>query len=321
MKRILVITSVIIASIYLGICYYFSSRIIIPGRAEVPELFKMSEPYAKAKEVTFRTRDYLTLSGWYLENPKDGDCGIILLHGRNSSRYGMRHWMPYFWAKGCDLLAYDHRAHGESEGDYGTFGIYESYDLLEAHDWLKDKADLSDDQIGWVGASWGAATALQTEMTETQPMFILADSPYKDLDAAVMERAIRDYGDWVKALVPTIYWMVQSRAEFNPYITSTEEKAKNVNVPTLLIHSQTDQATSSDQSVAIADVMDQDILTFHHTDWGSLHCKDVQDEPEKYGQLIDDFLAANDLLQPIPEDTLIEKRRLKDRSLISSEIR
>jgi pimeloyl-ACP methyl ester carboxylesterase len=321
MKRILVIASAIIAFIYLSICYYFSSRIIVPGRDVVPNRSEMSELYGWAKSVSFKTKDYLELKGWYFDNPEEGDCGIILLHGRNNSRYGMRHWMPYFWVKGCDILMYDHRAHGESEGDYGTFGVFESEDLLLAHNLLKEKSNLTDSQIAWVGASWGAATVLQTDMSEVRPMFLLADSPYKDLHAAVMERAIRDYGNWIKALVPTIYWMVRSRANFNPYTTSTLEKVKSIEVPTLLIHSQTDQATSSDQSVAIASVMKQDILTFHHTDWGSLHCKDVQDQPEKYGELIEDFLSANELLQPVPIDSLLEERILPDRSVINSEFR
>ena len=202
-------------------------------------------------------------------------------------------------------MAYDHRAHGESEGEFGTFGVMESADIIQAQILLKEKSNLSDKQIGWVGASWGASAILQANLEEVKPLFILADSPFKDLHTAVMERAIRDYGEWINALVPTIYWIVRIRAEFDPYETSALETAKVIDVPTLLIHSQTDEATASSQSVAIAEVMNPEILTFHHTDWGSLHCKDVQDEPEKYGQLIEQFLTENELLQPSLEDSTV----------------
>lgn len=295
MKKAATITFLIAGFAYVGICYYFSSRVIVPPQRALETPTDLLRKYGAKTDVSFTTEDGLELKGWFFENPDNTTCGAILIHGHGSNRYGMRHWMPYFWLKGCDILMYDHRAHGESEGEYGTFGIEESKDLLLVHEYFKSTTGLENEQIAWVGASWGAATALQAGPQINDLSFILADSPFRDLNAAVMERAIRDYGGWVKALRPTIYAMVEWRAGFDPESASTLERARNIKVPVLLIHSQTDQATSSDQSEDIAAAMDGGNLTFYHTDWGSLHTKDVRDHPEKYWELIDEFVASKNI--------------------------
>ena len=291
MKKALITISIFLLIGYLSICYFFSSRIILPNRRALEDPQELVGKYGLYEDISFETSDGLKLNGWLFENPADSvNCGIILVHGHGTNRYSMRHWMPYFWVKGCDVLMYDHRAHGESEGTYGTFGIKESEDLLGIHERFKDATDLSNEQVGWVGSSWGAATVLQAAPAVDNLSFLLADSPFKDLNTAVMERAIRDYGSWIKLLKPTIFAMVRLRAGFDPEQASTLAKAVEIRTPVLLIHSQTDEATSSDQSEAIAKAMNPENLIFHHTDWGSLHVKDVQNFPERYWALIDEFM-------------------------------
>lgn len=292
MKRILLVLIVLVLVLYTGICYYFSTRVLVPPRKALQDPQELVERYGTYDEVSVETADGLQLNGWLFENPDTTQCGVILVHGHGSNRYGMRHWMPYFWMKGCDVMMYDHRAHGESEGTYGTFGIKESEDLLWIHDLFKEATALENSQISWVGSSWGAATVLHAGPEVNDLAFILSDSPFRDLNAAVMERAIRDYGSWIKLLKPTIYALVKWRAGFDPEQANTVARASKVQIPVILIHSRTDEATSSDQSEAIAAAMSDQVVTFHHTDWGSDHVKDVQNYPERYWGLVDDFLET-----------------------------
>lgn len=293
MKRFLIIGGILLTALYFSVCYYFSSRVLIPPKRALQDPKELVAQYGVFTDIRIETEDGLQLNGWLFENPDTTDCGVIMVHGHGSNRYGMRYWMPYFWLKGCDVMMYDHRAHGNSEGIYGTFGVKESQDLLRVHERFKEATALENQEIGWVGASWGAATVLHAGSEANDLAFILADSPFKDLNAAVMERAVRDYGSWVNLLRPTIYAFVEWRGGFDPEQASTLEKAKHIDIPVLLIHSQTDEATSSDQSVAIAQAMKQELLVFHHTDWGSFHTKDVREYPERYWQLIDAFMATH----------------------------
>ncbi|NTV90496.1 MAG: hypothetical protein HGA22_09095, partial [Clostridiales bacterium] len=93
------------------------------------------------------------------------------------------------WSRGCDLLFYDHRYHGASTGDYGTYGYYEKQDALAALSWFEQRAGLQPSQIGLMGESYGAATALQAGPLAPELAFIAADSPYGDLETIIREQA------------------------------------------------------------------------------------------------------------------------------------
>src|SRR5687768_14630738 len=58
--------------------------------------------------------DGVTLAAWYFENPQDRDCAVILLHGFGGNRAEVLGPSPIFWDRGCDLLLYDARGHGDS---------------------------------------------------------------------------------------------------------------------------------------------------------------------------------------------------------------
>ena len=68
---------------------------------------------------------------------------------------------PIFWRRGCDLLLYDARGHGESSPALLSFGANERRDLKLVVDWLAKRTELPQSRIGLIGWSYGAATAIQ----------------------------------------------------------------------------------------------------------------------------------------------------------------
>ena len=87
---------------------------------------------------------------------------MVLLHGIGTNRYLMSKSAPLFWERGCDLLMFDARYHGESTGAYGTYGYYEKLHSSKAIDWFSQQVGLPPERIGLLGKSYGAATALET---------------------------------------------------------------------------------------------------------------------------------------------------------------
>jgi pimeloyl-ACP methyl ester carboxylesterase len=61
------------------------------------------------------------LAGSFYDNVSDGRCAILMLHGYTSTRYGVLQFADPFWQRGCDLLAYDARGHGQSSDAYQDF--------------------------------------------------------------------------------------------------------------------------------------------------------------------------------------------------------
>ena len=297
MKKILAFLISLFFAGYVSLGWFFSSLIIVPWRSQ-PDLSTLKK-YGILEAVEVLTDDNISLKGSYLKNPIDSIfCGVVISHGWGGNRMGGAEYIPYFWKKGCDIILYDHRGHGESGGSLGTWSIQERKDHQSFSEVLMDKSNLAIGQIGWIGKSWGAATVLAAGSVTQNIGFILADSPYRDIKSAVNERALRRYGSWIKIFYPITYFLVQSRAKFDITEANIEALASEIRVPTLLIHSQSDDQTSSSQSVDINKKLNHKYAIFHHTKWGSRHCKDMEDHPNEYEALIDDFLTKKALKWP-----------------------
>ena len=81
------------------------------------------------------SHDGLALSAQFIpcENAR---ATIMLFHGyRSSSLHDFSGVLPYYHSLGLNILMCDHRAHGESEGKYITFGVLERFDALS---WISE---------------------------------------------------------------------------------------------------------------------------------------------------------------------------------------
>ena len=234
--------------------------------------------------------DDVKIVGQYFENVDSVNCGVVLSHGHTSGKTAMLKYADLFWDCGCDVVSYDHRGHGESDNSaMPSAGINEKEDHIAVTEWLKSKTGLADDQIGWMGASWGAATVLMAGAEESEMAFILADAPYQDWYTAIYERGKRQYGGVVDLIGPTAMQFVNMRADIDYKQASPISVADKITEPVFLIHSQTDGSTSSRQSVNISKQLHKE-CTFIHTQWGADHCKDINARPEEYRALFYEFL-------------------------------
>lgn len=300
MKRSLAIIAVllaVLAVVYLAGSWYFS-RMIVKFQTKsleqqraangTPADFGLPAP----EEVTI-PGDGVTLAGWYFANPAGGDCGVILLHGHTGTRYGVLEYAPLFWPKGCDLLLYDHRYHGASTGDYGTYGYFEKGDALAALAWFEQRTGLQPDQIGLLGESYGAATALQAAPSAPDLAFVAADSPYADLETIIGEQAVQRFGGWTRLFAPGALALSGLRAGFAPSQVSALLAAPQIDAPVFLSHSATDGYTLPHHSQDIAAQLPAALCQrLHLTDWGSEHAASIKDDFAAYQAQFEQFLAA-----------------------------
>ena len=59
------------------------------------------------------TGGQVELNGWLFVNRKNRRCGVILHHGHAANRNGMLKYAKLFWPRGCHLLMFDARHHGD----------------------------------------------------------------------------------------------------------------------------------------------------------------------------------------------------------------
>jgi len=119
----------------------------------------MPETHLEFREVTFRSRDGLTLFGRFL--PGRNKATILLLHGLGQANHDMLLYAEFLIHAGFGVFMIDLRAHGSSDGDTSTYGLREADDVAGAVDYLLTRIDVDGQKIGALGISLGAQAALR----------------------------------------------------------------------------------------------------------------------------------------------------------------
>ncbi|MCA9981906.1 MAG: alpha/beta fold hydrolase [Anaerolineales bacterium] len=303
MKRIalvLVVVAVLITAVgYLGGSWYFSDQII--ARPITPLVESRSEFSGPAgyglpapEEIEVASDDEITLRGWYFDNDRNGDCAAVLLHGHSGNRYGALQYTPLFWERGCDLVLYDARGHGDSSPAFHTFGYHEKQDLVNMVNWVETRTGLAEEDVALVGVSYGAATALQAAPLLPDVAFIVADSSYQDVQTIVTQQGQAQFGDWVGWFVPGAFMVSGWRAGFDSTAASpltAVGQVQTTDTPIMLTHSLQDEYTVSAHSEAIFANSNPETTVLHLNNWGAPHGRDIINEPEQYAALVNDFIA------------------------------
>jgi pimeloyl-ACP methyl ester carboxylesterase len=296
-RRVLWIVLIMVALVivaYVAGSWYFSSILLnsptqtvaeAAADGDTPADYGLPEP-----EVVAIDAGEVTLVGWLFENPREGECGLMFLHGFTGTRYHVLDWAPIFWERGCDILAYDHRGHGDSSPAFHTFGYYEKEDAVAALDWFAARTGLNRADIGVFGVSYGAATALQMAPLTPEIAFVGADSAYSEMEEIVAYQARRLFPNLAPLMLPGALAVAELRADFDVQDVAPERSIAGVQVPVLLIHSLTDEYTFATHSEDIYANSDPGRTVLHLNDWGSPHARDLSTDPAAYRRLVDDFL-------------------------------
>ena len=82
------------------------------------------------QDVSFRTSDGLTLRGWWI--PGTRHQSIVMIHGLSNNRSEPFNKAGYLHEAGYNLLVFDLRGHGQSDGNGSTMGYREPLDASAA---------------------------------------------------------------------------------------------------------------------------------------------------------------------------------------------
>jgi uncharacterized protein len=181
----------------------------------------------------------VSLRGWQCPalTPRQGS--IIYLHGVADNRASAAGVIPRFTKEGLDVVAYDSRGHGMSEGETCTYGHFEKLDLRRVIDSLKPGP------VILIGTSMGAAVALQAAVGHPRVASIVAAEVFSDLATTARERAPHFMPEWVLRRVLRV---AERRGEFKVDDVSPIEAAAALHIPVLLIHGAEDRDTGPDHS-------------------------------------------------------------------------
>ena len=120
-------------------------------------------------EVAFETRDGLTIRGWFLPAAEASARTVLIGHGLSANRAMFLPFTAIGDALGANVLLFDLRGHGDSDGHTVTFGCREHYDVLAAVDWLRTQQPDRAQWILGVGISLSSAAFLQAAAALDDP--------------------------------------------------------------------------------------------------------------------------------------------------------
>lgn len=165
----------------------------------------------RTEDVTFRTSDGVTLSGWLVKGAPRAPV-IILCHDLGGSRSTLLNSAVSLNRAGYPLLVFDFRGHGRSAGSSGFLGADEKRDILGAIEFLKGRGDVDAGRIGLWGIGMGAYAGALAALEEPAIGALALDSLYPDV-ATQLDRLVR-------ARVPPALHaaMPVLRAVYRPYL-------------------------------------------------------------------------------------------------------
>ncbi|MCD6291254.1 MAG: alpha/beta fold hydrolase [Anaerolineae bacterium] len=158
--------------------WFTSGRLI---RRRPPDPAVSPDAYGlEAEVVRFPSRDGLLLGGYWIPARRPRGT-VIMLPGHNGSLDPDLIHVPALVRHGYNVLIFDFRGHGRSQGNAVSWGCYERLDLLGALDFLR-RRDV--DRVGVWGFSMGAAVAIRTAPETDGIAAIVSDGCYADLLSA-----------------------------------------------------------------------------------------------------------------------------------------
>jgi uncharacterized protein len=154
-------------------------RVLVEETAEPVALFAGQLPRQK---VSFKSADgRLNLTGYFYPSPAS-KAALILCHGFHGGAVDTHKPALYSQATGYNVLTFDFRGCGESEGKTTSIGFYEVEDLLGAVEYVKTRPEVDPQRIAVYGYSMGGAVAIMAAARSTDIKALITDCAFASLD-------------------------------------------------------------------------------------------------------------------------------------------
>lgn len=172
----------------------------------------------KFDEVSLQTADHAKLHAWWV--PRKNACGtLILSHGNGGNISHRLDKLRIFYNLGLNVLLYDYRGYGKSEGTPSETGVYA--DAQAAYDFAVKEKKTPPDKIIAYGESLGGSVAAH-----------LAGE--NEVGALILDSSFTSLRDMARVHFPAVAWLTQSKFD-------TLGSVATISVPVLVLHSTDDE--------------------------------------------------------------------------------
>lgn len=194
---ILVGGAVFLAAVLLARVWRAAGELIYPARrlaATAPTDYGV-----RAEPVSFPTAGGLILRGWFASADERARGTIVFSHGYAGDCSPDMLYVPFFNGAGYNVLLFDYRGHGASDGTSTSLVYFERGDLLAALDYLRSRGI---ERVGLMGFSMGGAITLSTAPLSPMVVGAVSDSTFGELKCIISNAAVeRGASPWLAGLI------------------------------------------------------------------------------------------------------------------------
>jgi pimeloyl-ACP methyl ester carboxylesterase len=157
---------------FMGVVYVH--RFKMPNTSDPQQILQRSY-----EDVAFTTSDGMEIRGWFLPAKKPSERTLIICHGLGANRSNFLPYCEVGDALQANVLMFDFRGHGDSDGFTVSFGYRERFDVLAALQYLRDERPKQAREVYGLGISMGSSALLQAA-AEASPPFdgVIVDSAF-----------------------------------------------------------------------------------------------------------------------------------------------
>jgi len=229
-----------------GIIWYLLTHIapyMIINPPRITEKFTPEDYGLAYEKLAINSIDSLKISAFHIKAKSASNNVIILVHGIGSCKEHLIPSARMLSEMNINAIALDLRAHGESDGQYCTYGYYEKHDIRRIVDNLL--AENPEANIGIWGNSLGGAVALQALEDDKRIKFGIVESTFTELDKIVFDYQKRFTGGiGFKSVTDYVLRKASKIASFDPNVVKPIISASNLEQPVFLAHGDSDDNIS-----------------------------------------------------------------------------
>ena len=243
-------------------------------------------------KVTLNVEKNVDLVGYIIAPKTDSIRGLmILVHGIGGCK---EHFVPLgakLASKGIISVVFDERAHGESGGDYCTYGYYEKNDISKIVDYIKQEYPPM--PIGIWGNSLGGAVALQALEVDKRLSFGIIESTFTNLHQIAFDYKKRYLqGIGIRFISDYVVDRAAEIADFDPYKITPIKSVENIEQSMFIAHGDIDERISIEYGKALFDNLKTKDKTWYTIEGGT-HMNLSKKGGQTYQKALLNFIDTN----------------------------
>ena len=234
--RVLALIALLVLALSLIVLWFVGHQLIRPEQHPVGQ----PPPELQVEPVTLATQVGGRVAGWFCAG-RPGMGAVLLLHGVRGDRLAMLDRALFLHRAGFAILLIDLPAHGESTGEWITFGKREGAGVSAALAYLAKR--LPDERVGVIGVSLGAAATVLLN-PQPAPAALVLESMYPTIEEALKDRLALHLGAWAQALSPLLLCQLPWRTGVSAAELRPIDAVGLLRSPLLLVSGAGDQHTT-----------------------------------------------------------------------------